>query len=100
MAKKSSTKHVVVTTDRRLVMQGELESYDSEKKTAKLKNARNCIYWSPQVRGVFGLASHGPDSRCRVGRAVPSIQLEGITSITQCTPAAVAAWESEPWRQN
>ncbi len=90
--------HVLVTTNHRLVMCGELVSHDAEKKTARLANARNCLAWGSKVRGVFGLASHGPDENCRIGRAVPSIHLEGVTSVTECSPEAVAAWESEPWR--
>lgn len=88
-------RHVLVTTINRLVMMGILEAQEGTSVT--LTEARNCLYWSNQVRGVFGLAAVGPDVNCRVGRAVPRISLTDVTSITDCTPEAVAAWEAEPW---
>lgn len=88
--------HVVITTKHGLVMQGRLQHQDGT--TVTLAGARCCLYWSKDVRGVFGLAATGPDSDCRVGRAVPIITLYDVTSISVCTDAAVQAWAGEPWK--
>ncbi len=62
-----------------------------------LRNARVCISWSPDLRGFGGLATSGPNKNCRVGPAVPSMDLRGITSVSTVTPEAIKAWESQPW---
>ena len=89
-------RHVVVTTARNLVMFGALES-GTVGGAVTLTEARNCLYWGKTVRGVFGLAATGPDDTCRVGPAVPRVSLSEVTSITDCTPEAVEAWERAPW---
>ena len=88
--------HVLITTEYRGVFMGELDERDNDSVT--LTHARNCVYWSRKIRGVFGLAATGPDSECRIGPAVPRLTLRKVTSITECTDAAVAAWEAEPWK--
>jgi hypothetical protein len=89
-------RHVVVTTARGLVMFGVLKS-GTVGGVVALTQARNCVYWGKAVRGVFGLAATGPDDTCRVGPAVPRVLLSEVTSITDCTPDAVEAWERAPW---
>ena len=86
---------VVVTTAHRGVFFGYATDVSGE--TIKLRAARNCIYWSEKVRGVMGLAATGPDKQSRVGPAA-DIELRHITSVIACTPAAVAAWEAQPWK--
>lgn len=87
---------VMVTTDKRGVFFGYAEDYSGDAIT--LKNARNCISWSSDVRGVFGLASKGPSKSCRVTKdPVPSLQVRGITSVSEVSPEAVKAWEAAPW---
>ena len=63
----------------------------------ELFDFRMCVYWSADTHGVFGLASKGPGADCRVSPSAPHVGLTGITSIADCTPEAVEAWESEPW---
>lgn len=63
-----------------------------------LKNARNCIYWSENVKGVFGLAVTGPSPDCRIGPAVSELTLNKITSVSAVSDEAVARWEADPWR--
>lgn len=89
--------HVVVTTDnqRRGVFGGILESRSDD--IVVLTNARNCIYWSKETRGVLGLAAIGPQSGSRIGPAVPKIELNGVTAVIEMTEQAQTAWESEPW---
>ncbi len=91
------TIHVVVITDknRRGVFGGELISRNGG--DVKLKNVRMCIYWDAKTRGVFGLAATGPTNACRISRAVPEAELDGVTTILTMTDEAWSRWEAEPW---
>jgi hypothetical protein len=95
MSKKSSTP-VLVTTAHRGVFFGYLESEPSTEKIL-LSRARNCVQWSTDLRGFGGLAVQGPSQKCRVGPAMSTLTLYDITSIAECTPEAVEAWEQAPW---
>jgi hypothetical protein len=89
----------MVTTIHRGVFFGYArEPIDIRNETIVLERARNAIEWSSDVRGVFGLASHGPNDKCRIGPAVPALHLRGVTSITEVAPEAVKHWEAAPWR--
>ena len=94
--KTDNERAVVVTTTHRGVFFG----YASDVNGAiiKLRAGRNCLAWSADVKGFMGLAATGPSKNCRVGPAV-DISLRDITSVIECTPEAVAAWESAPWRR-
>lgn len=48
------------------------------------------------MKGFLGLAATGPTKSCRVGPPA-DIELRAITSVSDVTPQAVAAWESGPW---
>lgn len=96
VAKTTGERPVVVTTEHRGVFFGYAHDVDGE--TIDLKRARLCVYWSADVRGFMGLAGAGPTPGCKIGPAVPSITLRAITSVIECTPEAVAAWERAPWR--
>jgi hypothetical protein len=85
---------VLVTTVHRGVFFG--YATDTSGPTIKLRRARNCLYWSEDVRGFLGLASDGPSPSCRVGPAA-DIELRDITCVATVTPAAVEKWESQPW---
>jgi hypothetical protein len=87
---------VVVTTQYRGVFFGYAEDTTDDRIT--LARARNCLYWSQSVKGVFGLAITGPNSECRIGPAMPSIELRGITAVIETTAEAAEAWEAGPWR--
>lgn len=86
---------VLVTTAHRGVFFGYAVKTDGE--TIALRAARNCLYWSADVKGFLGLASNGPTKTCRVGPAA-DIELRDITCVAECSPAAVQAWESAPWK--
>jgi len=86
---------VLVTTLHRGVFFGTLDSQDGDKAT--LIEARNIVYWSAATKGFLGLAATGPAPGSRVGPAVPRLELAGVTSVTDCTPAAIAAMEAGPW---
>lgn len=95
MAKKTNGERaVVITTKHRGVFFGYAE--DTSGEVISLRAARNCIYWSSDVRGFMGLAATGPTSTCRVGPAA-DIELRDITSVMTCSPEATAAWEKSPW---
>ena len=85
---------VVVTTLHRGVFFG--YATDTNCDTIRLRAARNCIYWSAEVKGFLGLISSGPTKDCRVGPAA-DIELRNITCVGEATPEAVAAWEAAPW---
>lgn len=86
---------VLVTTAHRGVFFG--YTSDTQGAIIKLRSARNCLYWPAENKGFLGLASMGPVKGARVGPAA-DIELRDITSVAQCTDAAVTAWESAPWR--
>jgi len=92
----SKKKPVLVTTAHRGVFFG-YESGPLKGGVLTVVEARNCIYWSADVKGFLGLAATGPSKSCRVGPAVPSLTLTGVTSIASVTHAAEEAWTRAPW---
>jgi len=88
-------KFVIVTTAHRGVFGGTLESEDGS--TATLLNAKNCVYWSAETRGVFGLAVTGPAGGSRIGPAVKRMEIRDVTSISLATPEAAERWRKEIW---
>jgi len=92
-------RHVVVTTDkdRRGVFFGKLVDQDKDKGFATLSNAKMCVYWSTETKGVVGLASHGPANGSKITPEIPRIELNGVTSVMDCTELAVAGWKAEIW---
>ena len=83
-------KFVLVTTEFRGVFAGYMES--REDRIVTLSSARNCIYWSEDMRGFLGLATMGPSDSCRIGSVSESVTLFGVTSITDCTDSACKKW--------
>jgi len=94
MAKKQA-RPVIVTTAHRGVFFGYTADGDGE--IVKLSRARNCLYWSADVKGFMGLAATGPSASCRVGPAA-DIQLRNVTAVLEVTPEAAARWEQAPWQ--
>lgn len=101
MAKKASKpagvrkeRAVIVTTAHRGVFFGYATNTSGD--TIKLRQCRNCLYWSSDVKGFIGLASTGPSKSCRIGPPA-DIELRNITAVVECSQAAVAAWEESPW---
>jgi len=86
---------VVITTAHRGVFFGYAKDTDGEQ--IKLRDARLCVYWSPDVRGFMGLAANGPSPKCRIGPAA-DITLRNITSVLEVTPDTVEKWEKAPWQ--
>lgn len=94
MAPKATARPVLVTTAHRGVFFGYATKTAGE--TVELKRARNCIYWSADVKGFMGLAANGPNAACRVGPAC-DIELRAVTSVTEVTPEAAAKWDAFQW---
>ena len=90
-----SERAVIVTTEHRGVFFGYATETDGE--VIELKRARLCVHWSADVKGFMGLAAGGPTKTCRIGPAVPEIELRKITAVISVSPEAVKAWESAPW---
>ena len=86
---------VVVTTVHRGVFFG--YATDTTGDVIRLERARNCTYWSADLRGFMGLAAGGPTRGCKIGPSVPAIELRNITAVLECSPEAATAWESGPW---
>jgi uncharacterized protein DUF6948 len=94
--KKNGTERaVLVTTQHRGVFFGYAIVTDGT--AINLRAARNCIYWSSDVKGFLGLAATGPSKQCKVGPAA-DIELRDITCVAECTEEATKAWEAAPWR--
>ena len=87
---------VLVTTAHRGVFFGYLASAP-KKDFVDLKDLRNCLYWERELKGFIGLAERGPQGGSRVGPKTAKGRLYDITSVLECAPTAVEAWESAPW---
>ena len=96
---------IIICTDQRVVLFGYApndgltnEQMLKSGAVATLKRARMCVYWGKAERGVFGLASSGPGSSCRVGppATVSSKDIHAVLDVE--SPEAVDRWESAPWR--
>lgn len=66
------------------------------KKTIRLTNAQMCVYFC-DTKSVLGLASTGPNEKCKVGPAAPAITLQDVTAIIECSKQAEAMWKLQPW---
>lgn len=102
MAGKKSSKErgVLITTAHRGVFFGYTSAAGPDiikAKSVSLKLARNCLYWSADVKGFEGLAVTGPSASCRIGPAA-DLSLAEVTCVAEATPEAVKAWEAAPWR--
>lgn len=93
-------KGIVVTTEIKGVFFGYVEDGDlpsSLPAEITLSQARMCVYWHSDVRGVLGLAATGPTESCRISRAVPEIKIYRVTAVITCTPEAIENWEKGLW---
>lgn len=91
--KKTDTKPVIITTQHRGVFFGYLEKEES--RTVTLTDARNAIKWAT-THGFIELAQAGPNRNSKIGAKAPRIVLHDVTSVTECTEDAAAAWRTFP----
>lgn len=91
--------NVVVTTKHRGVFFGSIaEMPGSDEQVLNVENIQMCVYWSADVKGVLGLASHGPGDGCRVARPVPgTTQLRDVTAVFPASDEASGRWAQCPW---
>lgn len=94
MASKTKDRAVLVTTAHKGVFFGYAARTDGA--TIKLRQARNCIYWTTAEKGFLGLASAGPGDGCRIGPAA-DIELRDITCVAEVSKTAEDAWLKAPW---
>lgn len=94
LMKATTERAVVVTTEHKGIFMG--YATDTAGDTIKLRSARLCVYWSSDLRGFMGLASHGPNSNCKIGPAA-DIELRGITCVIEVTKEAEERWSKAPW---
>jgi hypothetical protein len=95
MSKDKEMKPLVVTTQHRGVFFG--YGKPTTEKIIRLEEARMCVHWTSEIKGVVGLAAVGPNKNCRIGPAAPAITLQDVTSIMEVSPEAEAKWKLEPW---
>lgn len=95
MSKSTNSIPLLVTTSHKGVFFGYGQS--TENNIIRIERARMCVYWSADCHGVLGLASTGPTQGCKIGPEVPAITLRDVTSVTEVSDGAAAAWSKEPW---
>lgn len=88
---------VLVTTAHRGVFFGFVKVLLNTENVIVLTQVQMAVMWSQAMKGVFGLASIGPDKGCRIGGAVPELTLVGVTAVAPCTPEAVKRFQDAPW---
>ena len=86
---------LVVTTAYRGVFFG--YGIPTDGKTIRIERVRMCVYWSPDVKSVLGLAATGPSSLCKVGPAAPAMTLQDVTGVIEASEECAIRWESGPW---
>lgn len=91
----SNLKPVLVTTSHRGVFFGYLPNdADRAGGVLHLQNARCAIRFGTSG-GFLELASRGPTSRSKVGARAPGVvTLQGVTSVSDVSEDAAAAWEA------
>ena len=97
MAKKNE-QAVMVTTEFRGVFFGYMSEPPADG-SVTIKRARNCVYWSADVKGFMGLAANGPTKNCKIGPAVPSLTLNKVTAVVEVSASAQSKWEGAPWNE-
>jgi len=87
--------YVIVTTEYRGVFYGLMDPAEVKETTITLSGAHNVIYWSSETKGFLGLSADGPNKNCRIGaKAGGDIVIHKVTSITECSEAAVKVWSA------
>lgn len=91
-------KAVVVTTKHRGVFFGYVEDDSKAQAEIDLSDARMCVYWSADVKGVLGLAATGPTKECRITHSVPKMKVYEVTSVIECSSESAKKWEQSIWK--
>lgn len=88
---KTKTRPVIITTERRGVFHGQLESYEEATRRAVLTDAVMAIYWGT-TQGLFQLAATGPTDSSKISSVAPRIELELVECVIDVSEEAEAAW--------
>ena len=88
---------LLVTTAHRGVFFGYGDPAESDKKSIRLEEARMCVYWSADLRGVIGLATSGPSAGCRIGPAAQALTLHDVTAVIEVSKESEEKWKQAPW---
>lgn len=96
-AKLDALTFAVVTTKHKMVYGGLVRESDVKACPEKLTifECRQAVYYVEL--GSLGLATKGPNSRCRITGAAPEVTADGVTTICVMSPQAIDAWANEPW---
>jgi hypothetical protein len=86
-------KAVLVTTEFRGVFFGYVKSDKDLPDEITLTKVRNCIYWDSSIGGFLGLASVGPNDKCKIGVEVPELRLFKVTSVSPVSEKAEKKWQ-------
>lgn len=78
---------------------GFIDPKDADKETIEAEEVRMAVYWSTDVKGVVGLAAHGPTKNCKITAAAKKAVLKGVTATLEVSEEAVKAWRKEPWKE-
>jgi hypothetical protein len=97
MAKKPETVPLLVTTAKGVFF-GYGYGQPTTAKIIRIARARMCVYWAAECKGVLGLAAAGPTANCKIGPAVPTLTIQDVTAVAECSPEAAKKWEEGPWR--
>jgi hypothetical protein len=85
-------KPVLVTTEFRGVFFGYLKDDKNLPDEITITKVRNCIYWDSSIGGFLGLASEGPNDKCKIGVEVPELRLFKVTSVSPVSEEAEKKW--------
>ena len=96
---KTSKKYVVVFDTHRGIYFGRLARTFNEGRSVVLEGFRHCYYYAstPEARGNFGLATHGPGSGSKIGPPVPKVTVHDVSKVCECTAQAVKRFEVATW---
>lgn len=94
---KSKAVACIITTDKRGVFMGYIDPARRLEKSIEAKDVRMVVYWSADVKGLFGLAATGPTKGCRITAPAPGCVLHGVTAVLDISPKAEKAFAGEPW---
>jgi hypothetical protein len=87
-------KPVLVTTEFRGVFFGYVKEDRKLPDEITITKVRNCIYWDSSIGGFLGLASTGPNDKCKIGSEVSELRLFKVTSVTPVSDEAAKKWNS------
>lgn len=91
---------VLITTDttKRGVFMGFIDPKDAGNETLVAEEVRMAVYWSTDVKGVVGLAAHGPSKNCKITAAAKKATIKGVTAVLEVSDEALKEWRKEPWK--